>query len=172
MHTIIFFAGLFLFLAASAAPIYKTEDEFGRPIFSDSADETAEEVELGETITYESKKLPRFTPAQPPEEPKPERTYSTIEITNPVNDSAVRDNSGSLELTFEVIPDLHPSHTLQLLMDGTLHQTLSGSGATALENLDRGTHVFQLRIVNRATDKVVDTGPPASITMLRHAIKR
>lgn len=156
--------------SASAATIYKSEDEFGRPVYSNRADETASEVELKEPTTYKGGNLP--TPkASKNEAPGQQQRYTTLEIIEPANDAAIRDNAGTLTLTVKVEPRVHSHHTLTLLMDGQNYQTLTGTGTTVLENVDRGTHVFQLQVTHEQSGDVIETGPATSITLHRHSVQ-
>jgi hypothetical protein len=155
---------------ASAATIYKSEDEFGRPVYSNRADETASEVELKEPTTYKGGNLP--TPkASKNETPVRQQRYTTLEILQPENDATVRDNAGTLTLTVKVEPSVHSHHTLTLQMNGQNYQKLAGTGTTVLENVDRGTHVFQLQVTHEQSGEVIETGPASSITLLRHSVQ-
>lgn len=155
---------------ASAATIYKSEDEFGRPVFSNRADETASEVELKEPTTYKG-----GTPHSPrvlkKKTPAPQPRYTAVEIVTPENDTAVRDNSGTVTLTVNIEPPLHSQHILTLLMDGQENQELDGSGTAILANVDRGTHTFQLQVTHRKSGEVIETSPSSSITLLRHSVQ-
>jgi len=53
----------------SAATIYKSENEFDRPIYSNRADEIASEVELKEPTTYKGGNLPATPKASKKEAP-------------------------------------------------------------------------------------------------------
>ena len=170
--TILKLSILFLFsFSACAATIYKSEDELGRPVFSNRADENAEKVKLKEPTTYESHR-----PATPlrarssKTESEPEQKYTDLLIVEPANNSAIRNNAGTVELSVEVKPEIQKGHTLELLMDGNPVKSLTGTGSVVLENIDRGTHVFQLR-VSKSKGGTIASGPPTSITVLRHSTK-
>ena len=155
---------------ASAATIYKSEDEFGRPVFSNRADETASEVELKEPTTYKGGNLPAPKAAKN-ETPVQQQRYTTLAIVEPENDATVRDNAGTLTLSVKVEPRVQSHHTLTLLMDGQSYQKLAGTGSTVLANVDRGTHVFQLQVTDEQSGEVIKTGPASSITLLRHSVQ-
>ncbi|HAK50370.1 MAG TPA: hypothetical protein DCM54_00480 [Gammaproteobacteria bacterium] len=156
----------------AAATIYKSEDEFGRSIFSNRAYENAEKVKLKEPTTYES-----HQPATPlrSRNPKPEaeaeKKHTNLLITDPANNRAIRNNAGTLELNIKVEPEVQTGHTLELLMDGNPVRALTDSGSIVLANVDRGTHVFQLRVSNIKSGANVASGPTTTITVLRHSTR-
>ena len=51
-------------------------------------------------------------------------------------------------------------------MDGFAIRKLTGTGQVALENVDRGTHQFGVRILDGKGIEI-DVGPVISLTMLR-----
>lgn len=149
---------------ASAATIYKSEDEFGRPVFSNRADETASEVELKEPTTYKAEKV--VVPKISQKETQSQQRYRTLTIVEPENDASIRDNdasirdnAGTLTLTVKVEPRILSHHTLTLLMDGEHYQKLTESGTTILQNVDRGTHLLQLQVTPEQSGEIIETGP-------------
>ncbi|MDG2070827.1 MAG: hypothetical protein P8J55_03635 [Pseudomonadales bacterium] len=94
-----------------------------------------------------------------------------MDIVAPENDTAVRNNAGILTLTVKVEPRVQSHHTLTLLMDGQPYQKLTGTGTIVLENVDRGTHVFQLQVTHEQSGKVIETGPASSVILLRHSVQ-
>ena len=94
--------------------------------------------------------------------------YTAAVIVSPANDSALRSNAGNLTVSGQIDPGLHGGHRVQLLLDGVPQ---SGPGRLlqfSLENIDRGTHRLELRIVDEAGE-VVFTGAPGTVHLLRHS---
>lgn len=156
-----------------AAPIYKTTDEFGNPVFSDKAGESAEEIKVKDPITFKSSlytkqyKQVTDTLADKDKSKADNFKYQTLAIVSPINGAAIRDNAGNIELRFSVQPRVQQGHTIQLMMDGQVHSSVGSTGSVSLQNVDRGTHQFQLTATRTADGKVLQQGPATSITLLR-----
>lgn len=95
-------------------------------------------------------------------------TYTRAVIVAPGDDAAVRSNAGSLTVLTRVDPRLQEGHRLQLLLDGVPRGTAGRRPEFHLENLDRGTHSLQIRIIGDG-DRVLYTGPPSVFHLLRHS---
>lgn len=158
--------------AAEDSKVYKTTDEQGRPVFSDQAGEQAEEVEVREPMTFPADQFAedyqRFTAEKGEEEG--EFSYQTLAIVYPENNASIRSNPGDFEVRFRVSPNRRPGHTLQLLMDGEVYQEIAGTGSVMLTNVDRGTHRFQIQVVD-GEGEVLQQGPPVTMHLLRHSIR-
>ena len=171
-----FFSLLVFFSTALAAPIYKSEDESGNPVFSDKAPESAEQIEVKEPATFESslyaKQYKSVTDKiQSAKDSNNSDTfkYQTLAITSPENGTAIRDNAGNIELHFLVEPGIQQGHTIQLMMDGQVHSAVGSTGSVSIQNIDRGTHQFNLNVTRKEDGKVLQTGPTTSITLLRYS---
>jgi hypothetical protein len=165
-------AGSMLANTCLAADIYKTVDENGNVVFSDQPAKEAEKVEVQAPITFDSSALTRPNETGNKNNPEADPAnfkYSRLEITSPANDTAIRDNAGNFELSYVVEPRALPQHSVQLMMDGKVHTRVSQSGTIEFQNVDRGTHVFQLRVVRKSNKKVLEKGPASSVSILRHS---
>ncbi|MBQ62659.1 MAG: hypothetical protein CMQ19_11360 [Gammaproteobacteria bacterium] len=161
-----------------AAPIYKTEDEFGNPVFSDKAAAEAEEVEVQEPVTFDSskytrqyEKASRYMQDDKEGEASKNYKYQMLAITSPENGAAIRNNAGILELQFKIEPGIQPGHSIALMMDGKKHSKVSGSGSVSMQNIDRGTHQFYLNVTGTKDKKILQAGPSISITLQRYSVK-
>jgi len=158
--------------ATVAAEIYKTIDENGNIVFSDQPAKEAEKIEVQEPYTFDSSIMtnqPGRTGRKADTAEAPAKfTYSRLVITSPENDAAIRDNAGNFELSFTVEPPAPPEHTVQLMMDGKVHTTVTQSGTIRFENADRGTLVFQLRFIKKSSNEVIEKGPASTVSILRY----
>lgn len=166
---------LFLFFSnALGAPVYKSEDESGHPVFSDRAAESAEQIEIREPSTFKSSlyarknKRVRSTPGNN-NAVNDNFKYRTLAITSPEDGAAIRDNAGNIVLHFLVFPGIQQGHTIHLVMDGQVRSSLDGAASVSLQNVDRGTHQFHLEVTRTKDSKVIQTGPTTSVTLLRHS---
>ncbi len=166
---------LVFFNTALAAPIYKSEDESGNPVFSDKAPESAEQIEVKEPTTFKSSLYTRQYKSVTDKlrgndsDNSDNFKYQTLAITSPENGTAIRDNAGNIELHYLVEPGIQQGHTIQLMMDGQVHSTVGSTGSVSIQNMDRGTHQFNLNVTRKDDGKVLQTGPTTSITMLRYS---
>lgn len=170
--------------AACAAPvvradeqIYRSVDEHGRAVFSDTppaATEPAEPVDLPAVNEYDSERPvylsePGGAQSGQPAEPAP--SYRSVRIAAPANDEAVRNNAGNVHIDVTIEPELAPGHSVQLLIDDEPAGT-NQTGRFDLTNVDRGTHQIQARIIDDATGKVLAESEPSVFHLKRHFIRR
>ena len=159
-----------------AAPIYKTKDKDGNVVFSDQGSEKSERVVVEDPVTYDSSILnPTYGSTNDADDSDAEPIevkYSKLEIVSPVNDTAIRNNAGNFTVSYLVEPRTQQGHTVQLMMDGKVHEVVNQSGSIELENADRGTHSLQLQVIQTRNDKVFQSSPVSSVTILRHSIAR
>ncbi|MCP5184210.1 MAG: DUF4124 domain-containing protein [Pseudomonadales bacterium] len=156
---------------AADSKVYRVVDARGNVVFTDvpPADKTQAEraeVTLTPTNTYQTAggkraedgrelwivdedgtaQAPAFVP------------YTTLAITSPATDTALRENTGSVSVSVDIQPALKPEHRLRLSLDGT-PAALSTSAAFVLENVDRGSHSIQVEVVNDAGESLQQSAP-------------
>ncbi len=153
--------------------VYRTTDEFGRPVYSDSASEDAREVELEEPATFPGKALAEdyeyYSPADEAPAGRAGPSYSELAIVEPQDDETIRSNPGNFAIHFQVSPQPRPGHRLQLLMDDKVYREITSGSPLQLTNVDRGTHRLRLRVVDSDGD-VVQQGPVVTMHLMRHSI--
>ncbi len=153
--------------AQAADKVYRTLDAAGIPRFSDQKEAAdAEEIILQETLSYPGEMLTQEEELQQEARPDPSALSYQVAISQPPDKSVLRSNAGTLPLMVTISPDMHPSHTAELLMDGTAIRTLEATGTVILTHLDRGTHDFSVRILNQQAQEIISSAT-RSITLLR-----
>lgn len=155
---------------AWAEEVYREVNENGVPTFSDHAKPGAEPVTLRQPsiftdTTYQQRQL-----TQQSDDSQIPTDYSLL-VTNPPDDSVIRNNAGNLNLTISISPSVQPGHSAELLMDGTKIRNIQGDGIIALTNVDRGTHAFNVRIIDEQGNVITD-GPSNKISILRYHAPR
>ena len=155
------------------AEIYKTRDEQGNVTFSDvPTKDLSEIVKLSKTSQFPAPQSAHTSTPQSAsridddEGLETEATaYSSISISSPGPEEAIRENSGHITVTVRSEPRLSPGHTYTLTLDG---QPAGDSldGTFALENVDRGTHILSARIVNQ-NQSVITQSAEITFHMLR-----
>lgn len=157
---------------AMAGKIYQTKDAQGNTEFSDSASQNAKQVELQNPQTYDGSRYAKEYERATPPEPKPIHTgppFTVMKITYPKNQTSIRSNPGTLQITFQVSPARKPGYQIELVMDGKPLESVSG-GSVALNNVDRGTHTVQIQAVDMDTGQTVQSSDPVTFTLHRHSI--
>ena len=165
------FTALLVALANSPAwaeEVYREVNDEGVPTFSDQAMPGAEPITLRKPsiftdTTYQQSQLKQRSD----DSLTPMRMDYSLLVTNPLDDSVVRDNAGNLNLTISISPSVQSGHSAELLMDGTKIRDVQGNGIIALTNVDRGTHAFNIRIIDKEGNVVTD-GPSNKISILRY----
>lgn len=178
-------AALLLFALAAtgtteaATRIYKSVDAEGNVVYTDVAPPEADRAEQTE-IRIEAPNT--FDNAPAPAEPgapalvaedeaveDEEIVYSSLLLTGPADDEAIRSNNGDLTLYAAVAPGLAETHRLRFFVDGQPVGTTS-STSLALSNLDRGTHQAQVVILDEAGNAVMQSAVHA-FHILRYSIR-
>tara|TARA_B110000196_G_scaffold97870_1_gene85025 strand:- start:342 stop:872 length:531 start_codon:yes stop_codon:yes gene_type:complete len=154
--------------SACAEEIYREVNDKGVPTFSDHAMPGSEPITLRKPsifndTTYQQNQLKRRSD----DSLTPMKIDYSLLVTSPLDDSVVRDNAGNLNLTISISPSVQSGHSAELLMDGTKIRNVHGNGIIALTNVDRGTHAFKIRIIDKEGNVVTD-GPSNKISILRH----
>ena len=155
------------------AEIYKTRDEQGHVTFSDvPTNDRSETIKLSKTSQY-----PTAPPASTSTSQSASQTdddegleteataYSSISISSPGPEEAIRENSGHVTVTVRSEPRLSPGHTYTLTLDGQPAGD-SLAGVFTLENVDRGTHILSARIVDQ-NQSVLTQSAEITFHMLR-----
>ena len=160
-------------LSFSESTVFKTRDANGNPVFSDQAGENAEEIKIQTPQTFEAPPTPQFERSSPDlESVELGPAYERLEITSPANDSAMRDNAGNVTVQVSLSPGLQPNHTLEVLVDGQMKGSNKSGAPILLANLDRGTHVYQARIVEDESGEVLQVSNSVTSTLQRVSVLR
>jgi len=156
---------------ASVAQMYKSVGPDGSITYSDHATKNATPLKLKpiSTIHTDKKATTHTSTAEKPKtkEQTPEVRYSTFRITSPINNSSIRENSGTVSIQLEISPKLNTKlgHTISIKADGKLLVKGQSTQAT-LNNLDRGAHTVSAYIHNKK-GKIIHSTSPVSFQLHR-----
>ncbi|MFP5507420.1 MAG: hypothetical protein ACLGH6_14580, partial [Gammaproteobacteria bacterium] len=94
-----------------------------------------------------------------------------FELTSPADDGTIRDNTGAITVSFAIEPELKTElgHRLVVLLDGQPQAPVQAASVT-LDNVDRGAHSLQGRIVD-ANGKVVISTPSIQVHLHRQSVQ-
>ncbi|GAA4894063.1 DUF4124 domain-containing protein [Ferrimonas pelagia] len=149
----------------SNAQIYKWVDDDGKVHYSDKPRSGATAVSLKPGSTVH---LPTSTRSLSTESQADEQIAYRIDLIAPEDEATVRNNQGQLDLQIALEPALAADHRVQLWLDGRLSRTLGSGGSFALDDLDRGEHQLQAKVIDKS-GKVLALSPTRTVFMHRHS---
>ena len=137
--------------SVSAQVVYKTVKADGSVIYSDVRSDGAVPVNLSSMNTVVVPALNNAanqTASQnnPVKKLRPEVQY-IVSIRSPVAEQTLRDNSGAVTISADVLPKT--SGKFQLIFDNQIVKTQSKS-LFQLENVNRGAHTVQVNFLNNS----------------------
>ncbi len=153
-------------VGTASAQFYKSVDEEGNIVYSDTPTPGAEKLKPPPISTVES--LPK--PEQPAETEakagedtgeeaakKPPTKYTKFAIASPGNDATIWDNTGAVPVSLLLEPplDVENGHSIWVYVDGKAVVRKSQSMVQPLSGIDRGAHKIraEIRDENRKTLK-------------------
>ena len=151
--------------------VYKQTNKEGVVEFTDIPNEGTKPIRIPAMNTFKQKPLPATSYSSPSKLSSPATKYSDFIITTPVNDKAVRENSGIVAVNISISPDLHPAHTIKVIIDNDEKLSISGTLLSyKFSNVSRGTHTVQAFIYNAKNNVLMKT-PAVTFHLQRFALK-
>jgi hypothetical protein len=137
---------------SSAQTVYQSTDKNGNPVFTDQPQPKAKPVELKPINT-----TPSITPTapNPSETPPAFAGYKTVQVAMP---SSIPNGLAPTTIGIVIQPQLQPNHRWELLLDGQQQAEGQASSAT-IEQMERGQHQLQLRIVDQNGNAIASSAP-------------
>ena len=147
---------------SAAAAVYKWVKPDGSVIYSDRPPvENATPADLPE---LQEIKIPPPPPTSPEPSPSEEAdqsqttTYTKLEITEPADNSTIRDNAGQVNIKLALEPALQDAQgdAIAILLDG---KEIGQGKTTALSvsNVDRGAHTLQALVKNADGSTLIES---------------
>ncbi|HEX7028433.1 MAG TPA: DUF4124 domain-containing protein [Gammaproteobacteria bacterium] len=146
-----------LVLSVAEAQVYRSTDEDGNPVYSDTPGTNAQELKLppvniipsGPTELNFEVKQPEFDLEK----------YRTLEIVAPQNDASVFINTANLPIEVKLLPPVKRAlgHSLVVLWDGKV--LFENQNSYLLGDADRGTHVLEARVVDEKGKILIRSQP-------------
>ncbi len=150
-----------------SAQVYRTVDENGNVVFTDTPPTTdAEQVTINPTNTTPATEIREPEPAPVAEEEVIEEVEYSVTITAPQDGGTIPMGTGSFTVIASVSPGLEKGESLQLLMNGTAEGAPQTQNSWDLVNVRRGEHSI---VVARygADGNVQASSAPVGILVLR-----
>ena len=155
-----------IYASIADARFYKSIDEEGNIVYSDTPSPGAEQLTPPPISTVESKPVPKKSDTATDksdeagtEEPakKPPTKYSKFSIVTPSNNDTIWDNSGAVPVSLLLEPplDTENGHSVWVYVDGKAVVRKSQSLTQPLSGIDRGARKIraEIRDENRKTLK-------------------
>ena len=177
MRTLICLIATFLVALPAAGEIYRTVDEHGNVEFTDvpPPDDHTKRVEVEPVNSYGDPEIASIgAGAEGPESAGATldaNYYATVEIVDPTNDEAIRENAGNLVVAVAISPPLRGDHRMVLSLDGRDLDSAADGRVFVLSNVDRGSHTAVVKVVDGA-GAVVTQSAPVTFHMLRAVATR
>jgi hypothetical protein len=160
-----------MFVVPAMAQLYKCKDADGNIVYTDEPCVGGERLKLPPLPTYTPGKLPALTPSADKNDKEKDNGYRSLEITSPEDDSVIRDNTGTVTISYTTKPALKSAlgHKFAVAIDGTQLKTKGTTNQIRLSDIERGTHTIQIHVVDKK-DKVLISSKPVTFHMKRHSI--
>ncbi|MFT7414150.1 MAG: hypothetical protein ACI9FO_000808 [Methylophagaceae bacterium] len=148
---------LLLISLSVQADVYRSIDKQGNVIFSDTASDNAEKIELQESYTY----TPPVIIDLAEDEPSPDLVEIavpnyTVSIVSPSQNEAIRANAGNITISSTITPALNTERADKLVfsLDDQLKSAAQDTNSYTFTNVDRGSHIAVVSVVDK-TGKVI-----------------
>ena len=136
---------------AAHAELYKKVDEQGNITYSDVPSGAAKPVQPPGLTTYGTPNQHKQTSKKPadPAKAAAATVYTALAIANPVNNEALRDNSGTVTVKITLAPqlDTKSGHKLIALLDQK-PAAEAQAGEIALKDVERGAHALKVQVTD------------------------
>jgi hypothetical protein len=151
---------LLLFLTFTVhAAVYRSVDEFGNVVYSDTPVEGSEEIRLNVAPGYKTPVVPDLAPQVITEQEQTEELEEPnyqVSVVSPEHDQSIRDNAGTVTIEVQVQPELNQERgdLIQFQLDGQVVGQAQPSTSFTLTNIDRGSHIVVASVIDK-TGKVL-----------------
>ncbi|GAH02361.1 unnamed protein product [marine sediment metagenome] len=133
----------------ASAEIYHWRDGNGVEHFSDQPHRGAERVKLPAAQTYTPVILPQKVTEeeQVPVDPK-QQQYEEVKLVAPIPEQTFRNNIGLVDVIVALSPSLAVGDKVVLYVNGLVAGESEKSTRFTLQNVNRGTHSVQVKVLN------------------------
>lgn len=152
-------------LCSQAEEIYKTVDEDGKVIYTDTPLDAGEKVEMKETNTLPP---PPYLPgrASGTEGQQEQQPGYTLYIQSPAEGTQVGPEQKSITVEVSLNRDLEDSHFLQLYINEEPHGGAIKSTTLVAQNLFRGQRSLRAVVVDEHGNSIASS-PPVTVFVIR-----
>lgn len=150
--------------ALASAAIYKKVDRNGEVTFTDIPQKGAVELDVPKAQVYNEEVRQENSLSPKTSEQNANELISDyqVRLLTPTNDEVVWPSDtgiGSLDVSIKVDPELKESNFIVYDIDGKPFYGPTRETSVNLQNIDRGTHILQVKIVNEQNKVLAETKP-------------
>jgi hypothetical protein len=145
---------LFMAMPLSARDVYKYISDDGEVIYSERYHPDAERIKV--TDPKKGSNLP-LTEQSEEERAAAAGEYATFSIVQPDDNETIRNDEGTVQVGISLSPGLAEGHVIHLYVDGTKLDSDIKQTQLVLQQLSRGTHSLQAKIVNAEGESLKDS---------------
>jgi hypothetical protein len=146
MRSFIFFFCLIIVLPCSAGEVFKWTSQDGQTTYSDIYRNGAEKLSIAVGKTPQARS--EQSSDESAQVTNSSSSYQAFEIAQPQNDETIRNDGGVVEVGLSLSPNLTPGHVIHVYVDGNKLQTDLTTTQFSLNELNRGTHTLQAKVVD------------------------
>jgi len=157
MRSFIFFFCLIIALPGLAREVYKWTAEDGVPIYSDTYRPGAQKLSVSTGKAQRSLQAQTTEPTTETEGTANTGDYQTFEIAQPNDDETIRSDEGVVNVGLSLSPMLSPGHVIQVYLDGSKLSADLSTTQFSLNELNRGTHSLQAKVVDAESNPLIST---------------
>lgn len=149
MRSTAFLLFLLISLPLLAKDVYRMTTPEGEVIFSDTYQPGAEQIHINTGSEVPTPTDAGQAGAAGDQTGSAEAGgYQTFEIVQPENDATIRSNEGVVAVSLMLSPSLAEGDAIQIFVDGTKLKGELTSTQFTLNDLNRGTHSLEVKIVD------------------------
>jgi hypothetical protein len=153
-------AALLLVPLIAHGQIYKSVDENGNTVYSDTPPIGGGEVESVDLPAINRTLPPPDIPSRVQQEPKEEAVKMSIAIVSPAEDAVIPVGAaGNFSVSAELNTPLTGGAQVQLLMDGVAIETPQSILSWSLTNVFRGSHILTIDILDESGSSLAVSEP-------------
>ncbi|MGR8948249.1 MAG: DUF4124 domain-containing protein [Gammaproteobacteria bacterium] len=170
LKTLGIFTFALLISTYASAEVYRSVDADGNVTYSDTPHSGAEKIEVREpTIIPSTRSRIKLGSEKQPKQALP---YTKIEIVSPSNEETLR-NVQSVSVRGLLIPGLQTAygHRVEILFNGSAIGEPGISLNATLNEVVRGAHTLQLRVVDRQGSEVARS-PVSQFFLHKNSVRR
>lgn len=151
-----------------AKKVYKQTDAKGNTYYSDAPTDGATEIVLPPVQTF-SEPVPTASANEPADEQKTPISYE-VGIIEPTNEFTVPMGQETLDIKLFIKPELAPEDDIKIVLDDKNIESPLNELSMRLDNLERGTHVLKVVIVNKKDNKIIKEGESVTFHVQRQKL--
>ncbi len=172
MRTLLVLLLPLLICATASAQIYRTTDEQGNVVFTDTPPQgvAREEVELPPTNTAPPPPpRPDLAPREPAADEEPAGVEYGVVITVPADETTIPMGPGNFSVSAVVRPSLGADERLQLFVDAVPWGEPQKVPSWSLTNVFRGAHDITVAVIDSAGSHLA-VSEPVRVYVLRPSV--